>query len=70
MFDTYDERRDTYTSLIPFGRSPVGINWNNKWNKSHEMLMRLNDDEKYDFLRANNEFEKLLLQLAKTDNMK
>jgi len=70
MFDTYDERRDTYTSLIPFGRSPVGINWNNKWNKSHEMLMRMNDDERYDFLRTNDEFEKLLLQLAKTDNMK
>ena len=34
------------------------------------MLMRLNDDEKYDFLRTNDEFEKLLLQLAKTDNMK
>lgn len=70
MFDTYDERRDTYTSLIPFGRSPLGINWNNKWNKSHEMLMRMNDDERYDFLRTNDEFEKLLLQLAQTDNMK
>lgn len=70
MFDTYDETRDTYSSLIPFGRSPVGINWNNKWNNSHELLMRLNEDESYDFLRINDEFGKLLLLLDRTDNMK
>ena len=70
MFDTYDETRDSYTSLIPFGRSPVGINWNNKWNKSHEMLKRLNDDGHYDFLRNNDDFKNLLKQLIQTDNMK
>ncbi len=70
MFDTYDETRDTYSSLIPCGRSPAGINWNNKWNKSHEMLMRLNEDESYDFLRTNDEFGKLLLFLVHTENMK
>ncbi len=69
LFDTYDEKRDTYTSLIPFGRAPVGINWNNKWNKSHEMLMRLNDDTDYDFVRDNDEFKNLIEQLKQTDNM-
>ncbi|MBE6895851.1 MAG: helix-turn-helix domain-containing protein [Ruminococcaceae bacterium] len=68
MFDTYDETRDTYTSLIPSGRVPVGINWNNKWNKSHEMLMRLNDDTDYDFIRDNSEFKNLIKQLKQTDN--
>lgn len=70
MFDTYDERRDTYTSLIPFGRSPVGINWNNNWNKSHEMLMRLNNDTNYDFVRGKVEFKNLVEQLMQTDNIK
>lgn len=69
MFDTYDETRDTYTSLIPFGRSPVGINWNNKWNTSHEMLMRLNNDANYDFVRDKDEFKNLMEQLKQTDNM-
>lgn len=68
LFDTYDEKTDTYTSLIPAGRKNVGINWNNKWNKSHEMLMRLNDDPDYDFIRDNSEFKNLIKQLKQTDN--
>lgn len=70
MFDTYNEEKDTYTSLIPFDRAVVGINWDNSWNKSHEMLMRLNDDADYDFLRTNDAFKKLIVQLSQTDNMK
>ena len=70
QFDTYDEKRDTYTSLIPFGMPSVGINWNNKWNKSHEMLMRLNDDTDYDFIRDHIEFKKLINRLKQTDNIK
>ena len=70
MFDTYEEKKDRYTSLIPAGREPVGINWNNKWNKSHEMLMRLNDDTDFDFLRDNEEFINLMEQLKLTDNAK
>ena len=69
MFDTYDETRNTYTSLIPFGRSPVGINWNNKWNTSHEMLKRLNNDTNYDFVRDKDEFKNLIQQLKQTDNI-
>lgn len=70
MFDTYDETTDTYTSMIPFGRHPVGINWNNEWNKSHEMLMRLSNDINYDFVRDKEEFKRLTKLLTQIDNMK
>lgn len=70
MFDTYDETTDTYTSMIPFGRHPVGINWNNEWNKSHEMLIRLSKDTRYDFVRDNDEFKRLIKLLTQTDNVK
>jgi len=69
MFDTYNKTKDTYTSLIPFGRAVVGVNWNNSWNKSHEMLMRLNDDTDYDFIRDKNEFKNLIEQLKQADNV-
>ncbi len=70
QFDTYDETKDTYTSTIPYGRSPVGINRNNKHNTSHEMLMRLNNDTDYDFIRDDNEFKHLIEKLRRTDNLK
>lgn len=70
LFDTYDENKDVYTSMIPFGKSPVGINRNNKWNNSHEMIMRLKDDARYDFIRENDEFRNLIQRLMQTDNVK
>ena len=48
IFDTYDETKETYTSIIPYGRTPVGINRNQQWNTSHEMLMRLHQDDNYE----------------------
>ncbi len=70
MFDTYDETVDTYSSIIRFGRSPVGINQNNAWNKSHEVLLDLTNDRNYDFIRLNPDFQNLIEQLKETDNMK
>ncbi|MBQ3099603.1 MAG: helix-turn-helix transcriptional regulator [Clostridia bacterium] len=70
LFDTYDENKDVYSSMIPFGKSPVGINRNNKWNNSHEMIVRLNGDARYDFIRENDEFKNLIQRLTQTDNVK
>lgn len=69
MFDTYDAANDTYTSVIPYGRSPVGINRDHRWNNSHAMLKELNQNTDYDFVRANEVFHDLLIQLAHTDHM-
>ena len=69
IFDTYDETKETYTSIIPYGRTPVGINRNQQWNTSHEMLMRLHQDDDYEFLRDNNTFKALIERLKQTDNM-
>lgn len=70
MFDTYDESKVTYNSIIPFGRLPVGINWNHEWNKSHEMLMRLDDDSAYDFLKNHPRYKTLIEQLTQIDALK
>lgn len=70
MFDTYDGSKDSYTSVIVFGRSPVGVNWNNGWNTSHEMYSELKTDANYDFIRTVPEFQKLIDKLKQTDNMK
>ena len=69
IFDTYDETKETYISIIPYGRTPVGINWNQQWNTSHEMLIRLNQDDNYEFLKDNKTFQTLIEQLKQTDNM-
>lgn len=63
LFDTYAETESSYTSLIPYGKNPVGINWNCEYNKSHEMLMRLENDNDYDFLRDDSVYKNLIKQL-------
>ena len=70
MFDTYDESKDSHTSVIVFGRSPAGVNWNNGWNTSHEMYSELKTDANYDFIRTVPEFQKLIDQLKQIDNVK
>ncbi len=69
IFDTYDETKETHASIIPRGRTPVGINRNQQWNTSHEMLMRLHQDDNYEFLRDTNTFKALIERLKQTDNM-